>query len=800
MSTTATLPRTITLSQIRPLMLLLFFLSGASALIYEVAWVRMLSLGFGVSVYAVSAVLTAFMGGLALGSWLFGKLVARDNTGTSKEAARPLQLYAYLQLGVALAALASPLVFAAITNLYASLDQTGTINPTITTALRFGLAILALIIPTTLMGGTLPLIAQLLAGHEQDRGLTLGALYSANTFGAVLGTFVAGFILIRFLGTTGTLMVAAAGDLITVAVAWWLASAGISNQQAEARTAVAPVRKQKTTTPRKRQAASLSVAAQAQATTQAAVTPQQAQIILVAFSISGFVALAYQVIWTRTLAIFSLNAVYSFSVMLATFLAGLAIGGALMARRADRLTQPLAWFGLLQLGIGLSAILAQFVFARLPTIIERFTFATDLAGALWAELLPALLTMLLPTLLLGATFPIAARIYTTHTSDVGRNIGRLYAGNTLGAMVGSLTAGFVLIPQLGLQNSVLLLALLNGLNGILALSTARPHQLRTLIASGAMAAIGLIAAFLLPPGVFLGFREGVTPQLKFYQEGVDATVAVMQVDNPPLKVSFVNGRNEVPTDPQSMRAFYLLGHLPPLLRPDANEALVVSFGNGIATGSLAQHPLKQITAVELVSGQVEAARQLYTSENRNVLADPRLRIVHEDGRNFLLRDTKQYDIITADATHPINSSSWALFTQEFYQLVDARLAPDGVFIQWLPFHDLQAEDYRTIVATFRSVFPNTSLFYTGGIHTFLVATAQPLTRAQLAALEPAMQQYSAASDLGSAAQLADDLLLDSAGVGDYTATARIITDNNAFFLPGKDERTILESFAPYALR
>lgn len=522
--------------------------------------------------------------------------------------------------------------------------------------------------------------------------------------------------------------------------------------------------------------------------------------MLIGFALSGFVSLAYQVVWTRTLAIFSLNAVFSFSVMLATFLSGLAIGGALIARRADRSRQPVLLFGGLQLAIGVSSIATLFVFSKLYTILSVLTLPDTLGGVIWAELLAAAVTMLIPTLLIGATFPVAARIYAGGGADVGARIGRLYASNTLGAMLGSLAAGFVLIPLLGMQRSALMLTALNLIIGAAALLSVQPAARRTQAGLAGALAAAAVGALLLPPGVYLGFREGVIPALKYYREGVDATVAVFEVDSPPLKVSFVNGRNEVPTDAQSMRAFYMLGHLPPLLRPDAERALVVSFGNGIATGSLATHPLKQITAVELVSGQVEAAGLLYTRENRGVLDDPRLRIVHEDGRNFLLRDRGSYDIITADATHPINSSSWALFTREFYTLVRARLAPDGVFIQWLPFHDLEAEDYRSIVKTFQSVFPNTTLFYTGGIHTFLVATPAPLTRAEIAALEERLQGTAAAGDLGSAAQLADDMLLDAQGVAAYSASAQVITDDRAFFLPGKDEGTILQSFAPYALR
>jgi spermidine synthase len=274
-------------------------------------------------------------------------------------------------------------------------------------------------------------------------------------------------------------------------------------------------------------------------------------------------------------------------------------------------------------------------------------------------------------------------------------------------------------------------------------------------------------------------------------------VAVFHVEQPELKISFVNGRSEVPTDPQSMRAFYLLGHLPALLRPDAKSALMVSFGNGIATGALSQHAIPRIQAVELVAEQVEAAR-LYQQENRGVLDYPGLKITIEDGRNYLLRSDERFDIITADATHPVNTSSWALFTREFYSLAQQHLADGGVFIQWLPFHDLSSRDYRDIVKTFQSVFPHTSLWYTGGPHTFLVATPQPLTRADILGLDARLKDSDAGADLGDSRKLADDLLMEENAVTKYTAGARVVTDDSAFFLPAKDEEAILRSFAPYA--
>jgi spermidine synthase len=223
---------------------------------------------------------------------------------------------------------------------------------------------------------------------------------------------------------------------------------------------------------------------------------------------------------------------------------------------------------------------------------------------------------------------------------------------------------------------------------------------------------------------------------------------------------------------------------------------MISFGNGIATGAMSRHSIPRIQAVELVAEQVAAA-QLYQKENRGVLDYPGLKIAIEDGRNYLMRSDEQFDIITADATHPVNSSSWALFTREFYRLVHQRLSGDGVFVQWLPFHDLSSQDFRAIVKTFQSVFPHTSLWYTGGIHSFMVATPQPLTRAQVLALGSRIEAAGIIDDLGDQQKLVGDFLMDEGAVARYVESAQLVTDDSAFFIPAKETDAILQSWAPY---
>jgi spermidine synthase len=817
------------------LVLAIFFVSGASGLIYEVAWFRLLSLSFGVSVYAASAVLTAFMGGLALGSWVFGNITARWQTNDSAEKrsspASLLHLFALLVIGIALFAFATPPLFAGLTSLYVWIAREARPDPFVYNAVRTALATLALVPPTFLMGGTLPVLAHFLAAREQDRGQRIGLLYAINTFGGVLGALAAGLILIPSLGVSGSLYLGGALDLAVAGLAFWLARHWQAERDVPAPVAPpapsqpAPRSRQATRTTSARASGGRAIMAtnismrlahndvvpalQIQsAVSRSASILKPTQLGLIGYALSGFAALGYQVVWTRTLAIFSLNAVYSFTIMLVTFLIGLAAGSAWMGRRIDRHPQPLALFGWLQIGIGMCAVIALYAFARMPTLLDMFTARTSFLASLWAEFFAAAVIMIVPTLLMGAVFPVVARLYTAPSptdasvatvpdqKGVGSRIGRLYALNTVGATLGACMAGFVFIPLIGLQRSSLLLVALNLIIGAVAVLMASPASGERLRLAG-VAGATMLAVALLPPGVYLGFREGVIPELVYYREGVDATVAVFKVKYPPLKMSFVNGRSEVPTDKHSMRAFHLLGHLPALIRPDAHNALMISFGNGIASGAMATHPIPRIHAVELVAEQVEAAR-LYEVENRGVLDRSGFQITIEDGRNYLLRSTERYDIITADATHPINSSSWALFTQEFYTMVRDHLADNGVFIQWLPFHDLSERDYRDIIHTFQSVFPHTTLWYTGATHSFLVATPYPLTRDQILALDAQLRGSAAGADLGDSRLLAADLIMHADEVAAFAAHGRIVHDDRAFFIPAMDRDRILAALEPYA--
>jgi spermidine synthase len=471
--------------------------------------------------------------------------------------------------------------------------------------------------------------------------------------------------------------------------------------------------------------------------------------------------------------------------MLAVYLTGLVVGAALASIWIRRRGASLALFGWLEMGIGLLAVLSLFVFPRLSGMKFNTLFGGyNMGTAILYESLLSFMTLFPVTVAIGAVFPVAVSLYSSEqAATVGLKISRISALNTAGSILGALMAGFVIIPWLGLQHTVLLLAVINLALGLAAIWFIPPTSIYRRVFTAAPVVLAVIAALLLPAPRYLGYWEHIADQLIFYGEGVETTVAVFAPGRNNPKFSTVNGRIEVPTDPVSMRIFHLLGHLPPLLKPDAKGALVLSFGNGIASGTMATHPLSRIDVVDLSAEMIQAAREVYITENRGVTDDPRVVVHIEDARNYLLQTGQTYDIISNDATHPANSCSWVLYTAEFYQQVKAHLTPDGVFVQWLPCHSLSIAEYKLILRTFQSVFDNATLWYTGGTHSMLLATPTPLTREALAAkLQDSALSPEVLSDLGDASHITRYWIFDAGQLREFTGPGPMARDATAFYV------------------
>jgi spermidine synthase len=736
----------------RAYLLVLYFLTGFCALIYEISWVRQATLAFGVSIYAYSVVLAAYMGGMALGSYLIGIWADQHK--------RPLALFAWLQFGLAILGLLTPFLLDGMASFYATLARSLEAGLAVLTAIRVALALLALTPPSLFIGATLPLMSRIFARQRGLVGRDIGWLYAVNTLGSMLGCLLTATFFLRILGLRETVLLASLICLVVAALAGSIKRIDVS--------------------------AGKSAGGLQRVERPQILTERRLKFVLWAYAASGFTVLAYEVVWARLVTLYTVGAVYSFSIMLTILLAGLAIGGAIGTWFVGRWRASVAHFGFLELLIGLLAVVALFAFGRLSSlrledIFQEYSVSAEMAF----EGLLSVLTLFPTAIIIGLAFPVASSLFTSEQSqEVGLRVSHLSASNTTGSIFGSLAGGFLLIPLLGLRFTALLLAGVNILIGVVAVWLASQRDRRIWAVSAGVIVVTAALGLLLPQARYLGYWQDKANQLLFYEEGIESTVAVFEAgqDNP--KFSTVNGRVEVPTDVLSMRAFYLLGHLPPILKPDARNALMLSFGNGIASGALATHRVPSLEVVELAPEMVDAAREVYGQENRGVTSYPGLVIHVEDARNFLLQTDLQFDLITTDATHPANSSSWALFTREFYEQVRAHLAPGGVFLQWVPVHSLAIDDYKAILRTYQSVFPTATLWYTGGTHTLVLATPEPLSFATLQErLASVADMPDVIADLGRLGQISRHWIMTPEALRAFIGDGEIVTDNTAYFLP-----------------
>lgn len=731
---------------VRTLLLACFFLSGVAGLIYEVVWTRMLVLVFGTTTFAVSTVLTAFMAGLGFGAFLFGRIVDKWQ--------RPLLLYGLLELLIGLYALLVPDLFQGLVPLYRILWQQFAPSFYLFSLLRFLLASAVLLLPTTLMGGTLPALSRFYVKKRETVGLHVGFLYGLNTLGAVLGAAAAGFLLLPEVGMERAMWVA-----VSLNLAVSLFALVVATKEEPSKKGVRPVRQ-------------LESKPALPEPPSGTLPPSLVLAALATFGLSGFAAMAYEVAWTRLLSLILGPSTYAFTTMLVAFLTGLALGGLLMAGAVDRLPRPLLILALLELGIGLSAFFGQRFFGELPylSLLLFRSFSAQPNLLLVSQSLLAFLVMFVPTLLMGAVFPVVVRISTDHLAKVGRLVGNAYAVNTVGTVAGSFASGFLLLPTLGIQGTIALAIGLNLFLGFLLLffdqrkgSAARHASVggevdtglklkgRLLLGAGTATAFVLFVAFAFPaawdPRVMTSgvYKEAplflrlypsprevfhrITSQFKllFYREGVGATVTV--VERPSLEYAphlslALDGKVDASTA-SDMPTQVLSGHLPFLIGEKAEKVLVIGLASGMTVGAVAQHPVKRITVVEIEPAVVEASH-LFDPFNHRPLEDPRVNLIVDDGRNYLLAAKERFDVIISEPSNPWMSGPAKLFTKEFFELGKDRLTKDGIFVQWLQLYGMEPSHLKALVRTFHSVFPHLLIFQTAEGDLLLLGSGRPL--------------------------------------------------------------------------
>ena len=674
------------------IVLLCFFLSGFLGLIYEIIWIRKLGLIFGNTVFAMSTVLAAFFGGLALGSWFLGRLSSNAGAPAHSEQQftedKLLKIYAFLEVGIGVFALLFPSILHLFGWFYNLFYPYIYHNFFLLTFTRFLLFAFLLVLPTTMMGGTLPILSQYFIQSKESLGKKLGALYALNTFGAALGACLCGFYFIHHLGVDTTNYLAGIAN-IAVALVVYLSS-GVRSPFSVFRPPSSVFR----------------------SPSSVLRSPNSMfRYIVLCFFLSGFTSIAYEVVWVRYLSLPLANTRYTYTIILTVFLLGIGIGSIFFSRFIDRVKNKVRLFGCLEVGIGLFAFVLGPIVYLLATKLEYslFRFEFLICGIL----------MLIPTIFMGATLPVVVKMLTSDVKKIGYSTGKLYAINTLGCILGSLTAGFLLLPILGIKLSLNILVAINLLIGFFCLfKDSEKNWIFNAIVVVLVAGAFLLCRISLKvqiPKDFLAIFKEPSEEITLIKEGLENTVWVTVNRQNQQKSIWANqtvlGRTRA-KEPYKISPQRIAGHIPILLHQgEPKKTLGICLGTGQTFGSILFHDIEKMDVVDISKTIIDVALKYFKDENEDLGNDRRTTIIVEDGRNFVAHTKNMYDIITLEPSPPEEAGIVNLYTKEFYQLSKKRLNKDGIMSQWLPLYNTHPEETVRIIKTFISVFPNSILWY-----------------------------------------------------------------------------------------
>jgi len=700
-----------------------FFLSGALGLIYQILWLRKLLLVFGSTVHAVSTVLTVFFGGLALGSWWLGRAIDRHE-------GRGLRWYAMLETGIGFYALLTPMLFSGIQHIYIPVYRASGFSPTVLVLASFLCAAAILLLPTMLMGGTFPVLSRFLIRTSEERGVKIAGIYGINTAGAMTGTLLVYFVGLPILGFTRTLVCAAVLNvgigLLCLVFDRHLESLGFH--------------------------LSASTPAPAQPLAREA-TDGDPRWLFLAFGLSGFSAMVYEVAWTRALSLVLGSSIYAFCMMLTAFLGGMALGSGFARRNLRRQPASVSQFIVIEFFLGAYGLVSIPLFSQLPDWFIGLwpLLGGSFSGLTLLQLTLSFFSMIIPTFLMGVLFPIVSDLVTGRFAQLGRTLGSAYAINTLGGIAGSFLSGFVLIPQFGLPWGIAAAAIVNLAAGCLLMVRygRLPSLARVGLAAVALAVAAVLSQQVIVPtwqrqafaaGVYLNpesyrnmtVQQGIAgTKLLYYRDSLNATVSVhQQGETIYLKVG---GKTDA-SNGMDMGTQVLSAHIPLLLHGHPERVLVIGLGSGVTLGHAARYPLATLHCAELDPAVIEGAR-LFKAYNYDVHHDPRTTIFAVDGRNFLMASPLQYDVIISEPSNPWMTGIAYLFTREFYQLAKHRLAPGGLMCQWLQLYRINPTDVKLVLKTFHAEFPYVSVWSSIPGDLLLVGSMEPrqLDYARLAA-------------------------------------------------------------------
>ncbi|UCG63464.1 MAG: fused MFS/spermidine synthase [Deltaproteobacteria bacterium] len=709
-----------------PLILSCFFLSGVAGLIYEVLWVRMIDKVIGSAPFAVATVLAVFMGGLALGSYLAGTYIDRVRSKGNL-----LLVYGAAEVVIGMYGLLLPLLITMVKPIYVVAYNSLFQYFWAYQAFTFLGCSLLLIVPTTLMGVTLPVLCRFYVTHLDHVGARTGRLYGINTVGAAVGALLCGFFLINAIGVWGSLFVAGAVNLLVGFLCILLGRGWLAlGLQAWEQHRVSPEKPKPSVAEKPRD--------------------PMATWALCIFALSGFSSMAYEVIWTRLLALIIGPTTYSFTLVIATFIIGLALGSILFGWLGDRVKALLPLLAGTQLAAACLALLVSQFFGNSQFFFTKliYTFEDHFEAMMLVQFMVVFFILLAPTVLLGATFPLVNRIYARSLPVIGKSIGTAYALNTIGAILGSLVAGFMLIPFLGKEGGLRLVMVLQfglALTALVSLGARTKKRPRHWLLLSATAVVGLVLFLHVPSwnrqllslGRYRDYEDAETylaatswlqalyrgpkvlleheamPEIVFYGDGIGGFTTVEKVTDE-LGTDQYALRNSGKPDASSHgdRATQtLLAHIPLLFHPDPERVMVLGLASGMTAGEVLHYPVRQLDVLE-INDQAVKASGFFTPWNNACLTDPRTRLIVQDGRNHLALTRERYDVISSEPSNPWMAGLANLFTLEFFETVRDRLREHGIFVQWIHSYEMDWSTFALAGRTFAKVFPHSLLMTT----------------------------------------------------------------------------------------
>ncbi len=683
---------------------LLFFISGATGLIYQVVWTRFFTISFGNTTLGVSAVLTAFMAGLGFGSYVIGRFIDRKRDY--------LLIYAILEVGIALAAFAMPVLLSSLQGFYSTVYNSFPDSVWVLQVVRTLISFAILIVPTFLMGATLPVLTKFFISHQSQVGARIAVLYGANTLGATVGSFLTGFFLIKLFGLLDTVYIAAVGNLL-LAVAFLFMRRVVGALPEE-----------------RDQMGTAQSDAEEAGGEKGTLTPTLVKVLLASFALAGFTSLAYEVLWFRLLVFELQTTIYAFTAMLATFLAGIGLGSAAFAvflKKERSVAHHWRYFAYVEVAIGLFGFLSIMMFGTLESV--GAVAVTSFWENVGVQFMLAALIMLPPTFLMGATFPIVVKILARDVRTIGSSVGKAYAANTVGAMLGAFITGFFLVQSIGTQNSIILIAVLNlVIASILLLYVPQDEKAGTTAGQGGYArGMGSVAVVLglwllggagiyAIPGDYLfqyynvgEQRHDSNVEILHAEEGLETITTVHRYPDGTRVIS-TGSINVAGTSFTLITTQMMQGHIPMLLKPDARRVLQVGFGSGETAHIITTYDnVERLDLVDISQSVLDTSARFFSDINQDVVKHEKFHPTIMDGANYMRLTNNTYDVIMNDSIWPFYAGNSGLYTRDYFEAGKNRLNKGGIMTSWLPI-EIDPRDFEILINTFHTVFPHVSVW------------------------------------------------------------------------------------------